>query len=191
VPADQVEALVVNALKARGLRPANLNNGRELIRSMLVRVEVAAKTIKVSAKNKDDEQQDIEGVNRQFNVSIPWSKRATKMPRELILPVSQPANAKPKPIRVEDRARLVSAIGRSRRWLRQLQDGSAASTAEIAKSEKYTLRQVNLTLSLAFLSPRLVEAAVAGRLPRGIGITSLRNLPPEWAQQHKLLGLSF
>ena len=124
-------------------------------------------------------------------MSIPWSKRAAKMPRELILPVSQPANAKPKPIRVEDRARLVSAIGRSRRWLRQLQDGSAASTAEIAKSEKCTLRQVNLTLSLAFLSPRLVEAAVAGRLPRGIGITSLRNLPPEWAQQHELLGLSF
>ena len=75
--------------------------------------------------------------------------------------------------------------------LRQLQDGSAASTAELAKREKCTLRQLNLTISLALLSPRLVEAAVAGRLPRGIGITSLRNLPPEWAQQHKLLGLSF
>ena len=71
VPADQIEALVVEVLKARGLIPANLNNGRELIRSMLVRVEVAAKTIKVSAKNRDDEHQDGEGADRQFNVSTP------------------------------------------------------------------------------------------------------------------------
>jgi hypothetical protein len=32
------------------------------------------------------------------------------------------------------------------------------------------MRQINLTLSLAFLAPQLVKAAVEGRLPRGINI---------------------
>jgi hypothetical protein len=35
------------------------------------------------------------------------------------------------------------------------------------------------TISLAFLAPTLVNAAVEGRLPRGIGVTRLRDTPAE------------
>ncbi|MEO6780542.1 MAG: hypothetical protein ABI196_06460, partial [Bradyrhizobium sp.] len=35
--------------------------------------------------------------------------------------------------------------------------------------------QVNMTISLAFLAPDLVRAAVEGRLPRGIGVERLRD----------------
>jgi hypothetical protein len=52
------------------------------------------------------------------------------------------------------------------------------------------VRQVNRLITLAFLSPRIVEAAVSGRLPRGVGIASIRELPAEWAEQHKALGLA-
>ena len=34
-----------------------------------------------------------------------------------------------------------------------------------------------MTLSLAFLSPEVVQAIIAGRLPRGIGMTGLADLP--------------
>jgi hypothetical protein len=44
---------------------------------------------------------------------------------------------------------------------------------------------------LAFLAPTLVQAAVDGRLPRGVGVASLRDLPAEWARQHAKLGLAF
>jgi hypothetical protein len=37
--------------------------------------------------------------------------------------------------------------------------------------EKCSIRQVNMTISLAFLAPKLVPAAVEGRLPRRIGVT--------------------
>jgi len=47
-----------------------------------------------------------------------------------------------------------------------------------------------MTISLAFLAPNLVKAAVEGRLPRGIGIERLRDLPTEWSQQFKALGLN-
>ena len=40
-----------------------------------------------------------------------------------------------------------------------------------------------MTISLAFLAPNLVKAAVEGRLPRGIGVERLRDAPAEWSRQ--------
>ncbi len=51
------------------------------------------------------------------------------------------------------------------------------------------MRQVNLTLSLTFPAPSLVKAAVEGRLPRGISLEQLRQLPPEWDRQFETLAL--
>ena len=51
------------------------------------------------------------------------------------------------------------------------------------------MRQINLTLSLAFLAPQLVKAAVEGRLPRGINIERLRDPHAEWGRQLEELGL--
>ena len=44
--------------------------------------------------------------------------------------------------------------------------------------------------SLAFLAPKLVRAAVEGRLPRGINIERLRDAPAEWSRQFEALGLN-
>jgi len=59
----------------------------------------------------------------------------------------------------------------------------------LAQREQCTVRQVNLTLSLAFLAPQLVRAAVEGRLPRGINIERLRAPHAEWSRQFQDLGL--
>ncbi len=47
-----------------------------------------------------------------------------------------------------------------------------------------------MTISMAFIAPALVKAAVEGRLPRGIGVASLRDAPAEWSLQLKRLGLA-
>jgi site-specific DNA recombinase len=47
-----------------------------------------------------------------------------------------------------------------------------------------------MTISLAFLAPSLVKAAVDGRLPRGIGVARLFDAPVAWSHQHQLLGLA-
>ena len=47
----------------------------------------------------------------------------------------------------------------------------------------------NMTLSLAFLAPQLVKAAVEGRLPRGINIERLRDPDADWSRQFQDLGL--
>jgi hypothetical protein len=46
---------------------------------------------------------------------------------------------------------------------------------QIARRQKCSVRQVNMTISLAFLAPDLVRAAVEGCLPRGIGVERLRD----------------
>ena len=63
------------------------------------------------------------------------------------------------------------------------------STDALALREGCSERSVRMTLSLAFLSPVIVQAILAGRLPRGIGISRLADLPPSWTEQHAALGI--
>ena len=51
------------------------------------------------------------------------------------------------------------------------------------------VRKVNMAISLAFLAPDLVKAAIDGRLPHGMGVARLADLPAEWSRQHQMLGL--
>jgi site-specific DNA recombinase len=86
---------------------------------------------------------------------------------------------------------LVASIARGRRWLHELLTDAKADVESIAKRERYSVRQVNMTISLAFLAPDLVTAAIEGRLPRGIGVTRLRDAPTDWSRQHTMLGLAY
>ena len=45
-------------------------------------------------------------------------------------------------------------------------------------------------LTLAFLDPNLVEAAVDGVLPRGYGLSRFLDLPADWTDQWRVLGLT-
>ena len=88
------------------------------------------------------------------------------------------------------RLRLVTAIARGRRWLDEMISGSVTDAEQIASREQCSVRHVNMTISLAFLAPKLVRAAVEGRLPRGINIARLRDAPAEWSRQFEALGLN-
>ena len=45
-----------------------------------------------------------------------------------------------------------------------------------------------MTVSLAFLAPDIVKAAIEGRLPRGYGLKRLIDLPLAWPNQWRTLG---
>ena len=86
---------------------------------------------------------------------------------------------------------MIEAIAKGRYWLDELIAGTVTNVEQIAAAETCTIRQINMTISLAFLAPNLVQAAVDGRLPRGIGIANLRDAPTEWSRQYAKLGLAF
>jgi len=79
--------------------------------------------------------------------------------------------------------------GKGRLWMRELVTGEVVDAEMIAAREKRSKRSVQMMLSLAFVAPDIIEAAVKGALPRGIGLTRLMDLPPLWSEQRQQLGL--
>jgi site-specific DNA recombinase len=73
-----------------------------------------------------------------------------------------------------------------RRWLDELIADPAATT----EREGCTTRKINMTISLAFLAPDLVKAAIDGRLPHGMGVARLADLSAECSRQRQILGLT-
>jgi hypothetical protein len=122
-------------------------------------------------------------------LTIRWQKPPSKKRRQILLAYNV-SRSEVRPERFERRARLVSAIARGRQWLDDVVSGRVTTVAELCAREKCSVRQVNLTISLAFLAPNLVKAAIEGRLPRGIGVERLRDLPAEWNRQFEALGLN-
>jgi site-specific DNA recombinase len=74
------------------------------------------------------------------------------------------------------------------RWLDELSTDASISSDSIAKREGCSVRKVNMTISLAFLAPDIVKAAIDGRLPHGMGVARLTDLPAEWSRQREMLG---
>jgi site-specific DNA recombinase len=121
-------------------------------------------------------------------LNVSWRKSPIRKRREIIVPKSAgPQDAYP--IRANMRARLITAIARGRRWLDEIVANPKATAESIANREACSVRSVNMTLSLAFLAPNLVKAAIEGRLPYGFGPTRLSDLPVEWHRQYEALGL--
>lgn len=189
VPAPLVEKLVIDAVQKR--LKQNENDAALVVRDHIARVEVGLKTLKIHLATKASERKTTQKSQRSKPniLLVPWSKPSSKVAREIIPPARSSRRIDKRPIRSETRAKLVQAIAQGRCWVDELVSGSVTSTQQIASREQCSLRQVNLTISLAFLSPTLVKAAVDGHLPRGIGISNIRDLPYLWAAQHRSLGL--
>jgi site-specific DNA recombinase len=149
--------------------------------SLVARIEVQRTQLVISLK-PGDRYSDPEVF------SVPWQKPPAKRFRRILLPHGT-VRETIRPERAERRARLVCAIARGRRWLDEIVTGSITGAEHLAKRERFTVRQVNRTLSLAFLAPQLVKAAVQGRLPRGFNIERLRDLNSARSRQFEALGL--
>jgi site-specific DNA recombinase len=194
IPATDIEDIVLKSITehliARRERPASgaANVGdRKLVIERSARIDVHEDRLVIRLKSADGEEaSDAADENL---ISISWQKPPSRRSRQILVPHGVP-KSDVRPTRIERRARLVSAIGRGRRWLDEIVAGSVADVEQIAARQKCSVRQVNMTISLAFLAPDLVRAAVEGRLPRGIGVERLRDGPAEWSRQFEALGLN-
>jgi site-specific DNA recombinase len=193
IPAIDIEDIIVKSvnehLGARHDQPssssAHADGHGVMIAEQVVRIEVHKNRLIIRFKSAGaDEEESTDG---QL-LSITWQKPPSRKSRQILIPLGVPRN-EVRPIRIERRARLVNAIARGRRWLDELVSGSA-NIEQIATRQKCSVRQVNMTISLAFLAPDLAKAAVEGHLPRGIGVERLRDAPAEWSQQYEGLGLN-
>ena len=174
------------AFVRKHLKEPTTTANSDLINANVGRVEVHADRIVIKLAKKSDRKSNRKSDNTVLYV--PWKKTNLKRRREIIPPAASSKDIRP--IRSETRLALVTSIACGRRWLDEVVTGTVADVEAIAAREKCSVRQVNMTISLAFRSPTLVKAAIDGRLPHGIGVARLRDAPAEWSKQHAMLGLA-
>jgi site-specific DNA recombinase len=119
---------------------------------------------------------------------IPWTPPSPHRRREIIQGEGDRPSAT-RPMRTEARAVLTDALRDAHRWLDELTNGPNQPIESLAAREGKTERWIRRTISLAFLCPFLVKAAIDGRLPRGFGVKRLMDLPMAWPDQWSALGL--
>jgi hypothetical protein len=219
VPAAPIEKLIITAVRNH-LEPKKEEGGSQgpdpatdadFIAAYVARVEVKQDHLAVQISTASDGQNALQSTpglpDQQSNkdegksvvrrndpkaksLIVPWKKPPSKQPRQIIPPAGPSSHQDHRPIRAETRAKLFAGIATARQWLDELIAGTVQNAEQIAEREKCSVRQVNRTITLAFLAPGLVQAAIEGRLPRGIGVARLRHLPAEWKRQYQWLGLA-
>ena len=209
IPAHTIEAVVLKTLRAHGVivtddaDPGSV----ELFKHLDLRVDVGERSLQLtwiqkrgndtpctrrdaecSASYTSDGTNDAdpnESSERQ-TATIPFAFQTHKRRREILIPDAGGNNIRP--IRYSDQQNLVRSIAQARAWLREVIAGTSITT--IASREGKSDRAIRMTLSLAFLDPKLVRAALHGTLPRGASARRLVDAPSTWTAQWQVIGLS-
>jgi site-specific DNA recombinase len=179
VPAHRIEVMVLQAVKSAlscsGRDPAQLAG--EISRVVVEAGQVLVDLEEMSGSPSIDKA-----------IRLPWTHSPQKVKRTILHP-HMDATKDARPIQAGCRKVLLRSVVNGRQWLRELLAGEVMGYREIAEREGRSERSVAMTVSLAFVAPNIIEAAIKGALPRGIGVTRLMNLPPLWADQYTTLGL--
>ena len=107
VPAPEIEAIVLEALRDANDTPDQHLSERELVHERLARVVVRTGRLEISLTLPDHAEPK--------RLDLPWSAPASRRKREIVGPRAE--GAERRPMRAEARARLLAAIAKARRWL--------------------------------------------------------------------------
>ncbi len=90
----------------------------------------------------------------------------------------------------EEASSLLLAVAEAFRWQKMIDNGEAASAAELA--DRLGKRRLPFSRQLRFtlLSPQIVKALLDGWEPRAVSLRALRdgNIPLVWNEQNQLFG---
>jgi site-specific DNA recombinase len=178
VPAADVEEFVVRAVGKHCSSDASQPD----IRNLIDRVVISRASIRIHLSEVAEEN------DGPRILTLPWRRSSPYRKREIIQGADDGKNyARPMPANA--RATLIEALRDARRWLDELLSDPRLTLESLASREGRTVRSIRMTLSLAFLAPEIVKAAVEGHLPRGFGLKRLVDLPMAWPDQWGTLGL--
>ncbi|MGI9476159.1 MAG: recombinase family protein, partial [Hyphomicrobiaceae bacterium] len=162
IAATTIEGYVEKAIAERSSKSDNQiathQDVRYEIRAKIDRVVLSALSITMTlAQNRRASDNEI--------IQIPWTPPRQRRHRA-ILNSDQEGCKRSAPARRsmkgEVRARIILAIAKARLWLNQLLRDEVSSITALADREGRSERSIRMTLSLAFLAPDIVTAAVGG-----------------------------
>lgn len=151
------------------------------IKKLVERIELTQDSISIHLASgivSDDEP--------ECQIDIPITLKRRGVERKIIVQGLAGTPSKPDKL-------LCKTIAKPLAWLDQLTSAYPPTLSSIAMQEKLSIADVSRTLQLAFLSPDIVEAIIAGRQP--IDLTAnklkrLKKLPTTWPAQRQLLGFA-
>jgi site-specific DNA recombinase len=146
------------------------------------RVTIGAKQIEIRLS----ESVAVDGLGR--TLTIPWIPPSPYQRREIIQGKGEPRSPI-RPMRVRAREVFAESLRNAHRWLDDLVMDPNQTIELIVAKEGKSERSIRMTLSLVFIAPPIVVAAIEGRLPRGFGAKRLMDLPMVWSRQWTALGL--
>jgi hypothetical protein len=206
VPANVIEGHIIEALRERTRVDAQARNasngsvqeltGKDLLRQV-DRIELRADRILITmcagAGQEPDEEQDQRpdlDSSAHAAIAVLWKPPSSRRKRDIILPVGLAPGSRIKPLRNEERLKFLRAITIARSLRDALLPVPQESIVAMASRHRKTERWARKHLTLAFLDPELVQAAVDGVLPRGYGLSRFFDLPADWEDQWRVLGLA-
>jgi site-specific DNA recombinase len=155
VPAADIEDAIIKSLEAHltaqqdGPTSGALQFRDRAALAQLI-ASIVVHTDRLVVRFKPDETGEAPDRADGPSLTIPWQKPPSKRARRILLPHGKtPSDAGPE--QFERRARLVSAIAKGRRWLDDVITGRVTNITELCTREECSVRQVNMTISLAFL----------------------------------------
>jgi hypothetical protein len=187
VPAEVIEAAVLQALaEARAgttveSERLSTDEREAQLPEDIERIVVGSGQLVITIRAEGEE-----GETR--TIEVPWTP-ASRRQRAIIPCAGEGTDTALRPMRVEAHAKLIEGLRLAHGWLDELFNDPEASTRSIAEREGRSERSVRMLLSLTFVDPAVVTAALERRLPRGFGMSRLTDLPPDWTEQRRTLGL--
>lgn len=179
VPAEDIERVVIRAISAL----AKFETEARAVEEHVERITIEPTVLSIALTPKAAE------IDGREVIVVDWIKPPFRVKREILSPADG-EREDPRAMSFDTRARLLTAIGKARAWRDDLVSGRETNLETLAQREGRGARSVSMLLSLAFLAPGLVKAIAENRMPRGIGLTRMTDLPSEWPLQWRALGLA-
>jgi site-specific DNA recombinase len=164
------------------IKPCSGLSDYEDVLDAIERVTIGAKEIEIELSDAVV----VDGQDR--TLTVPWISPSPYQRREIVQGEHEP-HAPIRPMRVRARVVFAESLSNAHRWLDELTKDPHQTIEVIAAREHKSERSIRMTLSLAFVAPPIVAAAIEGRLPRGFGSKCLMDLPTVWSHQWTALGL--
>lgn len=196
VPAGAIEGLVMDRMKR--LLPVDMvwswaEARRRIVRIVLSEAQVEMDLHDLSAADLDDAKRrlaDGDGIFATDDVVRLVVPARLKMARKRAVLLDATGR-----LAVDSRSSdetLVRALARAHAWRTSLVTATVSSVAMIAKEEGCTVSPVHHLLPLAYLSPEVMRAILAGRHRPDLNLEQIvrSGLPASWAAQRRLFGLA-
>jgi len=187
VRAAELEQAVVEALETR-FGSSQLGSGEKAEPSSLVsvidKIDLLGGQLKITLKAP---QGEADGEAADNTLHVPWLKKAWRRKKEVLGSLPE---APHRPMRSETRSKLLKGIAQGRVWIEELVSHKERTIQDIANRHNLSDRNIRSTISLGLLAPEIVEAAISGILPRGLTVTQMTDMPPDWSAQKLTLGLA-